>query len=204
MNDHPEQAEAIRPYYEMLKFNDDTAAILGHSGLSTEEKMQIASAIGNLQITSNTMEEFQSKMESIVDSQEIDEAFRGRIDELLSKVEHLGYLRDATVIENRKQRKQREAEEAKKKEEEKNKVDEAVKNAADKKKVEDKDKQEDMGKVPGKNDNITNEEDVDIFSDEESSEEQNQENESTEEPIIEDNTVAPVTQNIGNILDDIR
>ncbi len=202
MNDHPEQAEAIRPYYEMLKFNDDTAAILGHSGLSTEEKMQIASAIGNLQITSNTMEEFQSKMESIVDSQEIDEAFRGRIDELLSKVEHLGYLRDATVIENRKQRKQREAEEAKKKEEEKNKVDEAVKNAADKKKVEDKDKQEDMGKVPGKNDNITNEEDVDIFSDEESSEEQNQENESTEEPIIEDNTVAPVTQNIGNILDD--
>lgn len=202
MNDHSSQAEAIRPYYEMLKFNDDVAAVLGHSGLSTEEKMQIVSTIGNLQITSNTIEEVQSKMESIVDNQEIDEGFRGQIDELLSKVEQLGYLRDATIIENRKQRKQREAKEAKKKEEEKNKVDEAAKNAADKKTVEDKDKQEDMGKVPGKNDNITNEEDVDIFSDEESSEEQNQENESTEEPVIGDNTVAPVTQNIKNILDD--
>lgn len=202
MNDHSSQAEAIRPYYEMLKFNDDVAAVLGHSGLSTEEKMQIVSTIGNLQITSNTIEEVQSKMESIVDNQEIDEGFRGQIDELLSKVEQLGYLRDATIIESRKQRKQREAEEAKKKEEEKNKVDEAAKNAADKKTVEDKDKQEDMGKVPGKNDNITNEEDVDIFSDEESSEEQNQENESTEEPVIGDNTVAPVTQNIKNILDD--
>lgn len=202
MNDHSSQAEAIRPYYEMLKFNDDVAAVLGHSGLSTEEKMQIVSTIGNLQITSNTIEEVQSKMESIVDNQEIDEGFRGQIDELLSKVEQLGYLRDATIIENRKQRKQREAEEAKKKEEEKNKVDEAAKNAADKKTVEDKDKQEDMGKVPGKNDNITNEEDVDIFSDEESSEEQNQENESTEEPVIGDNTVASVTQNIENILDD--
>ena len=202
MNDHSSQAEAIRPYYEMLKFNDDVAAVLGHSGLSTEEKMQIVSTIGNLQITSNTIEEVQSKMESIVDNQEIDEGFRGQIDGLLSKVEQLGYLRDATIIESRKQRKQREAEEAKKKEEEKNKVDEAAKNAADKKTVEDKDKQEDMGKVPGKNDNITNEEDVDIFSDEESSEEQNQENESTEEPVIGDNTVAPVTQNIKNILDD--
>ena len=202
MNDHPEQAEAIRPYYDMLKFNDDAAAVLGHSNLDIEEKMQIVSAIANLQNNSNTLEEFQSKMESIIDNQEIDEGFRGQIDELLSKVEHLGYLRDATIIENRKQKKQREAEEAKKKEEEKNKVDEAAKNAADKKTVEDKDKQEDMGKVPGKNDNITNEEDVDIFSDEESSEEQNQENESTEEPVIGDNTVAPVTQNIKNILDD--
>ena len=202
MNDHPEQAEAIRPYYEMLKFSDDAAAILGHSGLSTEEKMQITSTIANLQNNSNTLEEFQTKMESVVDNQEIDEEFRGQIDGLLSKIEQLGYLRDATVIENRKQRKQRETEEAKKKEEEKNKVDEAAKNAADKKTVEDKDKQEDMGKVPGKNDNITNEEDVDIFSDEESSEEHNQENESTEEPVIGDNTVAPVTQNIKNILDD--
>lgn len=202
MNDHSSQAEAIRPYYEMLKFNDDVAAVLGHSGLSTEEKMQIVSTIGNLQITSNTIEEVQSKMKSIVDNQEIDEGFRGQIDELLSKVEQLGYLRDATIIENRKQRKQREAEEAKKKEEEKNKVDEAAKNAADKKTFEDKDKQEDMGKVPGKNDNITNEEDVDIFSDEESSEEQNQENESTEKLVIGDNTVASVTQNIKNILDD--
>ena len=202
MNDHPKQAEVIRPYYEMLKFNDDAAAILKSSNYRDEDKMMVVKAIDKYQKSSNTMEEFMTKMESVIDAPDMYKNFVNQIDEILSKVEQLGYLRDATIIENRKQKKQREAEEAKKKEEEKNKVDEAAKNAADKKTVEDKDKQEDMGKVPSKNDNITNEEDVDIFSDEESSEEQNQENESTEEPVIRDNTVAPVTQNIKNILDD--
>lgn len=202
MNDYPSQAEAIKPYYDMLKFNDDVAAVLKHSGLETGEKMIIASTIISNQKKSNNVEEVQAKLESIVDNSELSENFRNQIDGLLSKIEQLGYLRDATIIESRKQRKQREAKEAKKKEEEKNKVDEAAKNAADKKTVEDKDKQEDIDKVPGKNDNITNEEDVDIFSDEESSEEQNQENESTEELVIGDNTVAPVTQNIENIFDD--
>lgn len=197
MNDYPSQAEAIKPYYDMLKFDDDVAAILGHSGLSTEEKRQIANTIGNLQITSNTIEEIQSKMENIVDNQEIDEDFRNQIDGLLSNVEQLGYLRDATIIENRKQRKEREAEEAKKKEEEKNKVDEAAKNAAEKKTAEDKDKQEDIGKVPGKNDNSTNEEDVDLFSNEEPSEEQ-----SKEEVGEKQSVSAPVTQNVKTILSD--
>lgn len=197
MNDYPSQAEAIKPYYDMLKFDDDVAAILGHSGLSTEEKRQIALTIGNLQITSNTIEEIQSKMENIVDNQEIDEGFRNQMDGLLSKIEQLGYLRDATIIENRKQRKQREAEEAKKKEEEKNKVNEAAKNAADKKVIEDKDKQEDIGKVSGKNDNITNEEDVDLFSNEEPSEEQ-----SKEEVGEKQSVSAPVTQNVKTILSD--
>nr|DAL35196.1 MAG TPA_asm: hypothetical protein [Bacteriophage sp.] len=197
MNDYPSQAEAIKPYYDMLKFNDDVAAILGHSNLDIAEKMQIANTIGNLQNTSNTLEEFQTKMESIIDNSDIDEHFRNQMDELLSKIEQLGYLRDATIIENRKQRKQREAEEAKKKEEEKNKVDEAAKNAADKKVIEDKDKQEDIGKVPGKNDNITNEEDVDLFSDEEPSEEQ-----SKEEVGEKQSATAPVTQNVKTILSD--
>lgn len=197
MNDHPSQAEAIKPYYDMLKFNDDVAAVLGHSNLDIAEKMQIANTIGNLQNTSNTLEEFQTKMESIIDNSDIDEHFRNQMDELLSKIEQLGYLRNATIIENRKQRKQREAEETKKKEEEKNKVDEAAKNAADKKVIEDKDKQEDIGKVPGKNDNITNEEDVDLFSDEEPSEEQ-----SKEEVEEKQSASAPVTQNVKTILSD--
>lgn len=197
MNDYPSQAEAIKPYYDMLKFNDDVAAVLGHSNLDIAEKMQIANTIGNLQNTSNTLEEFQTKMESIIDNSDIDEHFRNQMNELLSKIEQLGYLRDATIIENRKQRKQREAEEAKKKEEEKNKVDEAAKNAADKKVIEDKDKQEDIGKVPGKNDNITNEEDVDLFDNEEPSEEQ-----SKEEVEEKQSASAPVTQNVKTILSD--
>lgn len=197
MNDHPSQAEAIKPYYDMLKFNDDVAAILKHSGLETGEKMIIASTIISNQKKSNNVEEVQAKLESIVDNSELSENFRNQIDGLLSKIEQLGYLRDATIIENRKQRKQREAEEAKKKEEEKNKVDEAAKNAADKKVIEDKDKQEDIGKVPGKNDNITNEEDVDLFSNEEPSEKQ-----SKEEVGEKQSVSAPVTQNVKTILSD--
>lgn len=197
MNDHPSQAEAIKPYYDMLKFNDDVAAVLKHSGLETGEKMIIASTIISNQKKSNNVEEVQAKLESIVDDSELSESFRNQIDELLSKIEQLGYLRDATIIENRKQRKQREAEEAKKKEEEKNKVDEAAKNAADKKVIEDKDKQEDIGKVPGKNDNITNEEDIDLFSNEEPSEEQ-----SKEEVGEKQSVSAPVTQNVKTILSD--
>lgn len=197
MNDYPSQAEAIKPYYDMLKFNDDVAAVLKHSGLETGEKMIIASTIISNQKKSNNVEEVQAKLESIVDNSELSENFRNQIDGLLSKIEQLGYLRDATIIENRKQRKEREAEEAKKKEEEKNKVDEAAKNAADKKVIEDKDKQEDIGKVPGKNDNITNEEDVDLFSDEKPLEEQ-----SKEEVGEKQSVSAPVTQNVKTILSD--
>lgn len=202
MNDHPSQAEAIKPYYDMLKFNDDVAAILKHSGLETGEKMIIASTIISNQKKSNNVEEVQAKLESIVDNSELSESFRNQIDGLLSKIEQLGYLRDATIIENRKQRKQREAEEAKKKEEEKNKVDEAAKNAAEKKTVEEKEKQQneegmDMGRKPNKNDVINSTEDVDIFGNEEPSEEQ-----SKEEVGEKQSASAPVTQNVKTILSD--
>lgn len=202
MNDHPKQAEAIKPYYDMLKFNDDVAAILKHSGLETGEKMIIASTIISNQKKSNNVEEVQAKLESIVDDPELSENFRNQIDGLLSKVAQMSYQRDATTIENRKQRKEREAEEAKKKEEEKKKVDEAAKNAAEKKTVEEKGKQQneegmDMGRKPNKNDVINSTEDIDIFGNEEPSEEQ-----SKEEAGEKQSATTPMTQNVKAILSD--
>lgn len=197
MNDHPKQAEAIKPYYDMLKFNDDVAAILKHSGLETGEKMIIASTIISNQKKSNNVEEVQAKLESIVDDPELSENFRNQIDELLSKVAQMSYQRDATTIENRKQRKEREAEEAKKKEEEKKKVDEAAKNAAEKKVAEEKEKQEDIGRKVGKNDNLTITEDVDLPMDEEPSNEQGK-----EEVEEKQSATASVTQNVRTILND--
>lgn len=197
MNDHPKQVEAIKPYYDMLKFNDDVAAILKHSGLETREKMIIASTIISNQKKSNNIEEVQAKLESIVDDPELSENFRNQIDGLLSKVAQMSYQRDATIIENRKQRKEREAEEAKKKEEEKKKVDEAAKNAAEKKVAEEKEKQEDIDKIPGKNDNWTITGDIDLSMDEESSKEQ-----STEEAEERQKTTTPMTQNVKTILSD--
>lgn len=207
MNDHPKQAEAIKPYYDMLKFNDDVAAILRHSGLETREKMIIASTIISNQKKSNNVEEVQAKLESIVDDPELSENFRNQIDGLLSKVAQMSYQRDATIIENRKQRKEREAEEVKKKEEEKKKVDEAAKNAAEKKVAEEKEKQEDIDKIPGKNDTLNSAEDVDLFIGEEPSEEpqkdkiDNEKSATVQNAAMQDATT-PMTQNVKTILSD--
>ena len=200
MNDHPKQAEAIKPYYDMLKFNDDVAAILNNSNYRYEDKMMVAQAIDRFQNSSNTMEEFMTKMENVIDTPDMYEGFVSKINEILSKVEQLGYQRDATTIENRKQKKEREAGETKKKEEEKKKVDEAVKNAAEKKVAEEKEKQEkqeDMGEVPGKNNNWTITGDIDLSMDEEPSKEQ-----STEETEEKQKTTTPVTQSVKTILSD--
>lgn len=207
MNDHPKQAEAIKPYYDMLKFNDDVAAILRHSGLETGEKMIIASTIISNQKKSNNVEEVQAKLESIVDDPEMSENFRNQIDGLLSKVAQMSYQRDATIIEYRKQRKEREAEEAKKKEEEKKKVDEAAKNAAEKKVAEEKEKQEDIDKIPGKNDTLNSTENVDLFIGEEPSEEpqkdkiDNEKSATVQNNAMQDATT-PMTQNVKTILSD--
>lgn len=210
MNDHPSQAEAIKPYYDMLKFNDDVAAILRHSGLETGEKMIIASTIISNQKKSNNVEEVQAKLESIVDNPELSENFRNQIDGLLSKVAQMSYQRDATTIENRKQRKEREAEEAKKKEEGKKKVDEAAKNAAEKKVAEEKEKQEnqeDIGRKVGKNDNLTIAGDVDLSMGEEPSEEpqkdkiDNEKSATVQNAAMQDATT-PMTQNVKTILSD--
>lgn len=207
MNDYPKQAEAIKPYYDMLKFNDDVAAILRHSALETGEKMIIASTIISNQKKSNNVEEVQAKLESIVDNPELSENFRNQIDGLLSKVAQMSYQRDATIIENRKQRKEREAEEAKKKEEEKKKVDEAAKNAAEKKVAEEKEKQEITDRKPGKNDIINNAEEVDLSIDEEPLKEPQKDETDNEKSVTVQNTAmqdatTPMTQNVKTILSD--
>lgn len=202
MNDHPKQAEAIKPYYDMLKFNDDVAAILRHSGLETGEKMIIASTIISNQKKSNNVEEVQAKLESIVDDPELSENFRNQIDGLLSKVAQMSYQRDATIIENRKQRKEREADEAKKKEEEKKKVDEAAKNAAEKKVAEEKEKQEITDRKPGKNDIINNAEEVDLSIDEEPLKEPQKDETDNEKNTTAQSATTPVTQSVKTILSD--
>ena len=202
MNDHPKQAEAIKPYYDMLKFNDDVAAILNNSNYRYEDKMMIAQAIDRFQNSSNTMEEFMTKMENVMDTPDMYEGFVSKIDEILSKVEQLGYQRDATTIENRKQKKQREAEEAKKKEEEKKKVDEAAKNAAEKKVAEEKEKQEITDRKPGKNDIINNAEDVDLSIDEEPLKEPQKDEINNEKNATAQSATTPVTQSVKTILSD--
>ena len=208
MNDHPKQAEAIKPYYDMLKFNDDVAAILNNSNYRYEDKMMVAQAIDKFQNSSNTMEEFMTKMENVIDTPDMYEGFVSKINEILSKVEQLGYQRDATIIENRKQRKEREAEETKKKEEEKKKVDEAAKNAAEKNAAEEKEKQEDIGEVPKGNDTMENiSSSINILTGEEPSEEPQKDKTDNEKSATVQNAAmqgatTPMIQNVKTILGD--
>ena len=208
MNDHPKQAEAIKPYYDMLKFNDDVAAILNNSNYRYEDKMMVAQAIDRFQNSSNTMEEFMTKMENVIDTPDMYEGFISKINEILSKVEQLGYQRDATTIENRKQKKEREEEETKKKGEEKKKVEEAAKNAAEKKVAEEQEKQEDIGDVPKGNDTMENiSSSINILTGEELSEESQKEKADNEKSATVQNTAmqdatTPMTQNVKTILSD--
>lgn len=197
----PKYQQQVVDAKEWGKVVEDITSIISQSDKGEDWQNNILKNINTIVENANNKEEIMSALEKVVDDTEGSESLKD-FKYILDGMRKLGYLRDATIIENRKQRKQREAEEAKKKEEEKNKVDEAAKNAAEKKTVEEKEKQQneegmDMGRKPNKNDVINSTEDVDIFGNEEPSEEQ-----SKEEVGEKQSATAPVTQNIRTILSD--
>lgn len=158
IEDHPQQEDAVRPYYELLKFDADADAVITNSTYSQEDKLKMLTTVLNLRAESDNRKELESKIESIIDSKDVDEKTKDMFDNLLSSLQKLGYQRDATILENRKQRKQREEDERKKKEDKQKKVEEESKKAADKK-VE---KQQEEDKVVSSKDDVDEFEGVDM------------------------------------------
>ena len=160
MEDHPDQVNDIKPYYDMLKFSDDAVAAIKYSNYTDEEKVSLAKAILREQWESNSLEELKSKLENIIDTTNGNTSFKEHMDTILSTIERQGHSRDATIIENRKQRKEREEADRKKKEEEQKKSNKEAKNAAEKitevnkaattNDSSSKSTDEDMGRVPNK------------------------------------------------------
>lgn len=143
MEDNPDKASALQPYYDMLKFDDDANAIISNSNIPDQGKMAMITSLQNLKEQSNSREEYQKNIEGLIDSSDIPENMRSAFDNLLSRMSKLGYQRDATTLENRKQRIEREEKERKEREEKKKKVEEdAEKSAEDgkKKKIEEEKK----------------------------------------------------------------
>ena len=133
MEDHPKQAEKIQPLQELMKLNEDAAAVINESEVPDMTKLLLLNTLFNMNDKVNNRKEAISYLEGIVDSPDVSEGISNEVDKLLNDLDKLGYQRDATIIENRKQRKQREEAEAqrkKKEEEAKQKAEEDAKIAA--------------------------------------------------------------------------
>lgn len=115
MEDHLEQADKIQPLYNLMKLDEDAAAVIQEMEAPNEVKLSLLHTLFDMNSKANNREEAISYLEGIVDSPDVPEEMKTQVDNLLSSLNQIGYQRDATVIENRKQRKEREEAEAQRK-----------------------------------------------------------------------------------------
>lgn len=156
----PQYQQQVADAKEWGKTVDDIMAVISQSDRDNAWKENTLKNIDTIVENSNNKAEILANLEKVINDVDNPDAISS-LDYVLNGLESLGYQRDATTLENRKQRKTREAEEKKKKEEEAKKV-EAETNAAAEKKV-----------SQSSTDNIEflgNEEDVDLFDNSEESE----------------------------------
>lgn len=156
----PQYQQQVADAKEWGKTVDDIMAVISQSDRDDAWKENTLKNIDTIVENSNNKAEILASLEKVIDDVNNPDAARS-LDYILNGLESLGYQRDATALENRKQRKTREAEEKKKKEEEAKKVEAETKAAAEKKVSQ------------SSTDNIEylgNEEDVDLFGNSEESE----------------------------------
>lgn len=112
MQDHPEQADRVKPYYEILKFNDDARAIIDNDENEEDEavKQNRKENLFMLQQGAKSKDEVIQRIEQLIDNDKTPADAKAYYNDLLDKTEKLGYQRDQTVLESRKERLKREAE----------------------------------------------------------------------------------------------
>lgn len=156
----PQYQQQVKDAKEWGKTVDDIMAVISQSDRDDTWKENTLKNIDTIVENSNNKAEILASLEKVIDDVNNPDA-TSNLDYILNGLESLGYQRDATTLENRKQRKTREAEEKRKKEEETKKVEAETKEAAEKKVSQ------------SSTDNIEflgNEEDVDLFGNSEESE----------------------------------
>ena len=166
---------------EWGKTVDDIMAVISQSDRDNAWKENTLKNIDTIVENSNNKTEILANLEKVIDDVNNLDA-TSSLDYVLNGLESLGYQRDATTLENRRQRKTREAEEKRKKEEETKKVEAETKEAAEKKVSQ------------SSTDNIEflgNEEDVDLFGNSEESEPTTQ--------VIEDEDLQQTDNSILNV-----
>lgn len=155
----PQYQQQVKDAKEWGKTVDDIMAVISQSDRDDAWKENTLKNIDTIVENSNNKAEILASLEKVIDDVNNPNA-TSSLDYVLNGLESLGYQRDATTLENRKQRKTREMEEKRKKEEETKKVETETKTAAEKKVDQ------------SSTDNIEylgNEEDVDLFGNSEES-----------------------------------
>lgn len=150
----PQYQQQVADAKEWGKTVDDIMAVISQSDRDDTWKENTLKNIDTIVENSNNKSEILDNLEKVIDDVNNPDA-TSSLDYVLNGLENLGYQRDATTLENRKQRKIRETEEKRKKEEEAKKVEAETKAATEKKASQ------------SSIDNIEyfgNEEDVDLFN----------------------------------------
>lgn len=187
----PQYQQQVANAKEWGKTVEDIMAVISQSDKDETWKENTLKNIDTIVENSNNKAEILASLEKVIDDVNNPEATNS-LDYVLNGLESLGYQRDATILENRKQRKTREAEEKRKKEEEAKKVEAETKAAAEKKVDQ------------SSTDNIEflgNEEDVDLFGNSEESEPATQVVEDEDLQQTEDNIInagSLIKDNFGN------
>lgn len=177
----PQYQQQVADAKEWGKTVDDIMAVISQSDRDNAWKENTLKNIDTIVENSNNKAEILANLEKVINDVDNPDA-TSSLDYVLNGLESLGYQRDATTLENRKQRKTREAEEKRKKEEETKKVEAETKEAAEKKVSQ------------SSTDNIEflgNEEDVDLFGNSEESEPTTQ--------VIEDEDLQQTDNSILNV-----
>lgn len=156
----PQYQQQVADAKEWGKTVEDIMAVISQSDRENTWKENTLKNINTIVENSNNKAEILASLEKVIDDVNNPDA-TSSLDYVLNGLESLGYQRDATTLENRKQRKTREAEEKRKKEEEAKKVETETKVAAEKK----------VSQSSTNNiEYLGNEEDVDLFGNSEESE----------------------------------
>ncbi len=172
--------QQVKDAKEWGKTVEDIMAVISQSDRDDTWKENTLKNIDTIVENSNNKAEILASLEKVIDDVNNPDA-TSSLDYVLNGLESLGYQRDATTLENRKQRKIREADEKIKKEKEAKKVEAETKEAAEKKVDQ------------SSTDNIEflgNEEDVDLFGNSEESEPATQ--------VVEDEDLQQTEDNIIN------
>lgn len=156
----PQYQQQVANAKELGKTVEDIMAVISQSDRDETWKENTLKNIDTIVENSNNKAEILASLEKVIDDVNNPDA-TSSLDYVLNGLESLGYQRDATTLENRKQRRVREAEEKKKKEEEAKKVEVETKAAAEKKVS-----QSSIDNI----EYLGNEEDVDLFGNSEESE----------------------------------
>ena len=154
----PEYQEYLMNAKKWGKTLSDVTSVVQNLNWSAEDKQNTMNNISNIVSAASDQAGIMTELEKVLDSDNVDSNEKRKIEVLLKSLQQLGYQRDATVIESREKKKEREASQAERDEAARQRLQEDEQNAMNEAKA-------------AQESSVQNQPDVENKSGEESSEE---------------------------------